>query len=80
MFGSVSTPIRSHSSGAGKVFDPLLAGPLWWRGSTACAGFSGVHPELVELLVTLIMRYVPVLDGGVGDSGDLCNWHIWVLC
>ena len=67
--------IRSHSSGAGKVFDPLLGRAVMVaRLNSLLQGYSGVHPELVELLVTLINKdIVPCIyeHGGVGASGDL---------
>lgn len=67
--------IRSHSSGSGKPIDPILVrGLLLARLNNFLQGYSGVHPELVELLVELLNKKVyPVIyeHGGVGASGDL---------
>ena len=67
--------IRSHSSGSGKPIDPILVrGLLLSRLNNFLQGYSGVHPELVELLAELLNKKVyPVIyeHGGVGASGDL---------
>jgi histidine ammonia-lyase len=67
--------IRSHSSGGGKVFSAMLGKALMVaRLNSLMQAYSGVHPELVELLVTLINKdIVPCIyeHGGVGASGDL---------
>ena len=44
--------IRSHSTGSGQPIDPtLVRGLLLARLNNFLQGYSGVHPELVELLV-----------------------------
>lgn len=67
--------IRSHSSGSGKPIDPILVrGLLLARLNNFLQGYSGVHPELVELLVEMLNKKVyPCIfeHGGVGASGDL---------
>ncbi|WP_245623947.1 HAL/PAL/TAL family ammonia-lyase [Flavihumibacter petaseus] len=67
--------IRSHSSGSGKPIDPILVrGLLLARLNNFLQGYSGVHPELVELIVNLLNKKIyPVIyeHGGVGASGDL---------
>ena len=67
--------IRSHSSGSGQLLSPLLTKALMVaRLNTLMQGYSGVHPETVELLTTLINQNVyPCIyeHGGVGASGDL---------
>ncbi len=67
--------IRSHCSGSGKPVEPVLVrGLLLARLNNFLQGYSGVHPELVELLVALLNKKVyPVIyeHGGVGASGDL---------
>jgi histidine ammonia-lyase len=67
--------IRSHCSGGGKLLDPLLVKALMLaRLNSLLQGFSGVHTDTVELLVTLINKDVyPCIyeHGGVGASGDL---------
>ncbi|MFT4155887.1 HAL/PAL/TAL family ammonia-lyase [Parafilimonas sp.] len=67
--------IRSHSSGSGKPLPPLLCkAVIIARLSSLMQGYSGIHRETVELLVTLINKnIVPCIyeHGGVGASGDL---------
>jgi len=67
--------IRSHSSGSGKPIDPVhVRGLLLARLNNFLQGYSGIHPELVELLVNLLNKKVyPCIyeHGGVGASGDL---------
>jgi histidine ammonia-lyase len=67
--------IRSHSSGSGKLMDPLLSKSLMIaRLNSFMKAFSGVHTEVVELLKTLINKNIsPCIyeHGGVGASGDL---------
>jgi histidine ammonia-lyase len=67
--------IRSHSSGSGKPIDPILVRALLLaRLNNFLQGYSGVHPNLVHLLVELLNKEVyPCIyeHGGVGASGDL---------
>ncbi len=67
--------IRSHSSGAGALMDPLYVKSLMLaRLNTLCLGKSGIHSSVAETLSTLINEEVtPVIfeHGGVGASGDL---------
>ncbi|HNP48348.1 MAG TPA: aromatic amino acid ammonia-lyase [Bacteroidia bacterium] len=67
--------IRSHSSGAGSALSPVLVKALMIaRLNSLMQGYSGVHPDVVELLQVLINRditpFIPE-HGGVGASGDL---------
>lgn len=67
--------IRSHASGAGKPLNTLFVKALMMaRLNTLMKGFSGIHPEAVQLLSGLInhdiIPYIPE-HGGVGASGDL---------
>lgn len=67
--------IRSHSSGSGNLLPALLSkAALIARLNSLMQAYSGVHPELCELLATLIERnIIPCIyeHGGVGASGDL---------
>ena len=67
--------IRSHSSGAGAMMDPLYVRALMLaRLNTLCLGKSGIHSSVANTLVSLINKQVsPVIfeHGGVGASGDL---------
>lgn len=67
--------IRSHSSGAGNIMNPILVKAVMIaRLNSLMQGYSGVHPEIVELLKDLINKNVsPCIfeHGGVGASGDL---------
>ena len=67
--------IRSHSTGAGAPLPPLyVKSAMIARLFTFLQGKSGIHPELVELLVKFInlniFPYIPE-HGSVGASGDL---------
>lgn len=67
--------IRSHSSGSGKLMEPLLVKALMIaRLNSLMLAYSGVHTDVVELLSTLINSDItPCIfeQGGVGASGDL---------
>lgn len=67
--------IRSHSSGGGNLMSPILVKAVMLaRLNSLTKGYSGVHPEVVELLKELINNNVtPCIyeHGGVGASGDL---------
>lgn len=67
--------IRSHSSGGGKILDPLLGKAVMvTRLNNLMQGYSGVHTEIVELLAAMINKeLIPCIfeHGGVGASGDL---------
>lgn len=67
--------IRSHATGAGEPLPPLyVKAAMIARLSTFLQGYSGVHTELVTLLVQFINKNVfPLIPvhGGVGASGDL---------
>ncbi|WP_348261436.1 histidine ammonia-lyase [Telmatobacter sp. DSM 110680] len=67
--------VRSHAGGVG---DPLAEGEaramLLLRANVLAKGFSGVRPQLLELLIGLLNAGVhPVIPekGSVGASGDL---------
>ena len=67
--------IRSHSTGAGKPLPTLyVKAAMIARLFTFLQGKSGIHTELVELLVKFInldiFPYIPE-HGSVGASGDL---------
>ncbi|QYA27230.1 aromatic amino acid lyase [Gramella sp. MT6] len=67
--------IRSHSTGAGAVMQPLYVKALMLaRLNTLCLGKSGIHISIARTLIELINKNVtPVIfeHGGVGASGDL---------
>ena len=67
--------IRSHSSGGGNIMAPILVKALMIaRLNSMMQAYSGVHTEVVNLLVTLINEDIsPCIyeHGGVGASGDL---------
>ncbi len=67
--------IRSHSSGGGNLMSPIMVKALMLaRLNSLMQAYSGVHPETVELLATLINNDItPCIyeHGGVGASGDL---------
>lgn len=67
--------IRSHCSGGGNLLPALLSrAAMIARLNSLMQAQSGVHPELCQLMATLIERnIVPCIyeHGGVGASGDL---------
>ncbi|HXB10168.1 MAG TPA: aromatic amino acid ammonia-lyase [Puia sp.] len=67
--------IRSHSSGSGRLLPEIfIRATMIARLSSMMKGYSGVHPQLPELLCRLINEGVyPCIyeHGGVGASGDL---------
>ena len=67
--------IRSHATGAGRpLADVYVRAAMVARVGTFVQARSGVHAELVELLVELINRGIYPLvpeHGSVGASGDL---------
>lgn len=67
--------IRSHSSGGGNLMSAILVKAVMVaRLNSLMQAYSGVHPEVVELLKELINKNVtPCIyeHGGVGASGDL---------
>lgn len=67
--------IRSHSNGIGESLSPILIKSVMIsRLNTLALGYSGVSPELSEVLENYIGHDIcPVIPqhGGVGASGDL---------
>lgn len=67
--------IRSHSTGAGEPLEPMVVrGAMLARLMTFVQAHSGVHVEVIDLLVELLNREIyPVVPehGSVGASGDL---------
>lgn len=67
--------IRSHASGMGKPIDVVFSkAMLLDRLSTLACCKSGVHPDLLKVIATMLNKnLIPVIyeHGGVGASGDL---------
>lgn len=67
--------LRSHSAGVGQgAGRDVVRAMLLLRAASLAKGFSGVRPEVVEMLLAMIERQVtPVvpIQGSVGASGDL---------
>ncbi len=67
--------IRSHSCGVGAWYPvQVVRGMLLLRAQVLALGYSGVRPELVELILQMLNRGVhPMVPcrGSVGASGDL---------
>jgi histidine ammonia-lyase len=67
--------IRSHSSGTGAVLNEVYArAVVASRLNNFLQGYSGVSPEVIDLLTTFLnYNIVPEIfeHGGVGASGDL---------
>jgi len=67
--------IRSHCTGVGKSFDrEHTRAIMLLRANCLVKGFSGINPEIVELLLEMLNRDIlPQIPekGSVGASGDL---------
>jgi histidine ammonia-lyase len=67
--------VRSHACGIGEPLpEAEVRAMLLLRANVLAKGFSGVRPELLELLLALLNRGIhPVIPsrGSVGASGDL---------
>ncbi|MEI6124761.1 MAG: aromatic amino acid ammonia-lyase [Bacteroidota bacterium] len=67
--------IRSHCSGLGEPLpDKYAKAAMLSRLNTQLRGYSGIHTEVIELLVKLINSNISAVipeHGGVGASGDL---------
>ena len=69
--------IRSHASGVGEPLPKDIARAIMLlRLNALCVGYSGINPEVTDLLCELINRDItPVIpeQGSLGASGDLAN-------
>lgn len=76
--------IRSHSTGAGEpLADEYVIAAMMARIGSFIQCKSGIHPEMVELLVAFVNnRIVPFIPqhGSVGASGDLVQLAHIALC
>ncbi|MCS1350737.1 histidine ammonia-lyase [Mechercharimyces sp. CAU 1602] len=67
--------IRSHACGVGKPLSiPAVRGIMLLRANALAKGFSGVRPEVVHFLLSLLaLKIHPVIpeQGSLGASGDL---------
>ena len=67
--------IRSHAAGVGPALPvPVVRAMMLLRANALARGYSGVRPELVEMLLAMLNRGVhPVVPsrGSLGASGDL---------
>jgi len=67
--------VRSHAAGVGAFLDDeTVRGIMLLRANVLAKGYSGVRPELVQLLVDMLNHdIVPLIPekGSVGASGDL---------
>lgn len=67
--------IRSHASGCGDPVNPVyVRSAMLTMLSNFSHGYSGMHPEVIDLICNLVnLQIVPVVPehGGVGASGDL---------
>jgi histidine ammonia-lyase len=67
--------LRSHAAGVGSFIEPeIVRAMLLCRARTLAQGYSGVRPEIVRFLLTLLDRdIIPAVpsQGSVGASGDL---------
>src|SRR5437016_11121655 len=67
--------VRSHACGIGEpLSEPEVRAMMLLRANVLALGFSGIRPEIVEMLGEMLNRRVhPVVPekGSVGASGDL---------
>jgi histidine ammonia-lyase len=76
--------IRSHSTGAGELLPPLYVRAIMLaRLNTFARGYSGIHPDILNLLLEFINHDITPLifeHGSVGASGDLVQLAHLALC
>ncbi|MDR1763041.1 MAG: aromatic amino acid ammonia-lyase [Dysgonamonadaceae bacterium] len=76
--------IRSHSTGTGALLPPMyVRAVMLARISTFLQGYSGIHPDVVNLLAEFINNEIyPLIfeHGSVGASGDLVQLAHIALC
>jgi histidine ammonia-lyase len=67
--------VRSHACGVGKpLSEPEVRAMMLLRANVLTLGFSGIRPEIIQMLCEMLNRRVfPVVPekGSVGASGDL---------
>ncbi len=67
--------IRSHCTGVGAPFSKTITRAIMLlRANCLASGFSGVNPDIVQLLISFLNHHItPVVPckGSVGASGDL---------
>ena len=67
--------LRSHACGAGEpLAEPEVRAAILLRANSLAKGFSGVRPEIIDMLIAVLNKRVcPVVPsrGSVGASGDL---------
>ncbi len=80
--------LLSHAAGVGNPLSiPETRALLLLRCNVLAKGFSGIHPDTLQLAIDMLNRgMVPVVPerGSVGGSGDLAplarrRWRIWRL-
>lgn len=76
--------IRSHATGTGNLLPPMYVKSIMLtRLGTFLRGYSGIHPEIIELLTEFINNDITPLifeHGSVGASGDLVQLAHLALC
>lgn len=67
--------VKSHSCGVGNYVDKeIIRAVMLIRANTLAKGFSGIRPEIINLLISMINKdIIPLVPekGSVGASGDL---------
>jgi histidine ammonia-lyase len=67
--------VRSHSTNVGEPFlEDVVRGIMLLRANALAKGYSGVRPEVIQLLIDFLnLRVYPYIpsQGSVGASGDL---------
>lgn len=76
--------IRSHCTGVGRNFPKeITRAVMVLRANCLTSGFSGVNPEIVELLLEFLNHHITPhvpMKGSVGASGDLAPLSHIALC
>lgn len=76
--------IRSHCTGVGEAFSKEVTRAIMLlRANCLSSGFSGVNPEIVQLLLDFLNNGIHPLipsQGSVGASGDLAPLSHIALC
>src|SRR5690606_6229362 len=69
--------VRSHAAGTGEpLSEPVTRAMMLLRANTLAKGYSGVRPEVIQLLIEMLNKGMhPVIpcQGSLGASGDLVH-------
>ena len=73
--------IRSHASGVGRPFPKeVVRAMMVLRLNALCVGYSGINPQLADLLASLINEDIIPVIPQQGSLGHQATWPTWPIC